>query len=74
MASVRGTLLAELRGPGSVVLDLTGLTSLSSSGLGLLLEAVRARVGEPAAEVLLPGRGPVRRLLDLTGLAGAHDG
>jgi anti-sigma B factor antagonist len=71
VAAVRDRLLAALRAPGAVVLDLTGLTALSSSGLGLLLEAARSRAGDRPADVRLPESGPVRRLLDLTGLADA---
>jgi anti-anti-sigma factor len=69
VAAVRRDLLAALAAPGPTILDLTGLTALSSSGLGLLLEAARSRADTPA-DVVLPSSGPVRRLLDLTGLAG----
>jgi anti-anti-sigma factor len=72
VSAVRGTLLAEVRAPATVVLDLTGLTALSSSGLGLLLEAVRSRGS--AVRVQLPESGPIRRLLDLTGMAAALGG
>ena len=68
--ALRPRLLALVAGAGPVVLDLTGLTSLSSSGLGLLLEAVQAP-GHGLREVLLPTDGPVRHLLDMTGLADA---
>ena len=68
--ALRARLLEQVSAPGSVVLDLTGLTSLSSSGLGLLLEATKERDGG-FREVLLPTDGPVRLLLDLTGLADA---
>jgi anti-anti-sigma factor len=68
--AVRTALLAALGGPEPVVLDLTGLAALSSSGLGLLLEVTLPRPGHPAPSALLPESGPVRRLLDMTGLAG----
>ena len=74
VAAVRRELLSAVAAPGSVVLDLRGLGSLSSSGLGLLLEAARARPDGTPADVLLPDGGPVRRLLDLTGLADALRG
>jgi anti-anti-sigma factor len=68
VAAVRADLLAALAVREPVALDLTGLSSLSSSGLGLLLEAARG-AGGPSTDVLLPDAGPVRRLLDMTGLA-----
>jgi anti-anti-sigma factor len=71
VAAVRGSLLAAVAAPGPMALDLRSLDSLSSSGLGLLLEAARARPADLPVEVLLPEAGPVRRLLDLTGLADA---
>ena len=64
-------LVEALAGPGPVVLELTGLTSLSSSGLGLLLEVTRAGPGRTAPRTVLPGSGPVRRLLDMTGVGAA---
>jgi anti-anti-sigma factor len=67
-AAVRDRLLAAVGVPGPLVLDLTGLGALSSSGLGLLLEAARVRPVDVPADVLLPEGGPARRLLDLTGL------
>jgi anti-anti-sigma factor len=70
VVALRTGLLEQMTVAGPVVLDLTGLTSLSSSGLGLLLEASRQR-GPGRREVLLPREGPVRRLLDVTGLADA---
>ena len=68
--AVRAALREALDGPEPVVLDLTGLAALSSSGLGLLLELTRPRPGRPVPSALLPENGPVRRLLDMTGLAG----
>jgi anti-anti-sigma factor len=71
VAAVRDDLLAALAAPEPAALDLTRLSSLSSSGLGLLLEAVHGNPAGRPAEVLLPRTGPVRRVLDLTGLADA---
>ncbi len=70
---VRPTLIAALAGRGPVVLDLTGLTSLSSSGLGLLLEVTRPGPGGDAPRAVLPESGPVRRLLDMTGVGAELD-
>ena len=67
-AAVRPALLDALTGPGPAVLDLTGLTSLSSSGLGLLLEVTRPGPGRVVPSTLVPDAGPVRRLLDMTGV------
>jgi anti-anti-sigma factor len=68
VAAVRDRLLAAVAEPGPLVLDLTRLGALSSSGLGLLLEAARVRPDDAPAGVLLPEGGTARRLLDLTGL------
>jgi anti-anti-sigma factor len=72
VVAVRDRLLAALS-PGAepVTLDLTGLGSLASSGLGLLLEAARRHEAGVRLEVLLPDGGPARRLLDMTGLTSA---
>jgi len=54
-------------GDGSIVVDLTGVTFIDSSGLRSLLSASR-RAGERSAKVVL--RSPsssVRRLLEITG-------
>jgi anti-anti-sigma factor len=69
--AVHAALFDELTGGRAVVLDLTRLGVLTSVGAGLLLEAVEAaEAAGVGLEVLLPGAGPVRRLLDLTGLSG----
>jgi anti-anti-sigma factor len=66
--AVRGALLAELTDHRGLILDLTRLDFLASVGVGLLLEVV-ARAQEPGVlEFLLPPGGPVRRVLDMTGL------
>jgi hypothetical protein len=68
VAAVRGPLLAALT-EGSAdggTLDLTAVTTLSSVGMGLLVEVVGAAAAP--YRVLLPPGGPARRALDLTGL------
>ncbi|MGY1737254.1 SpoIIE family protein phosphatase [Geodermatophilus sp. SYSU D00684] len=70
-SGIRELLLPHLTGHRPITLDLTRLGFVSSVGAGLLLE-VADRAG-PRGElaVLLPTTGPVRRMLDLTGLASA---
>jgi anti-anti-sigma factor len=69
VVAVRDRLLAALAPGGpAVTLDLGRLGALSSSGLGLLLEAARRRESGLDLAVLLPASGPARRLLDMTGL------
>jgi anti-anti-sigma factor len=71
VTALRDTLLAELEGADRLPLtvDLTGLGWLASVGIGLLLE-VADRAG-PDSEFLLPPPGPVRHVLDLTGVTAA---
>jgi anti-anti-sigma factor len=70
--AIRDELLTAVGGGEEPLrLDVRGLTALSSSGLGLLMEAARLREGGPPLDVLLPTTGPVRRLLDMTGLVAA---
>ena len=66
--AVREQLLGALAAAGPVVLDLRGLASVASSGLGLLLEATAQRGEGSPADLLLPETGTVRRALELTGL------
>src|SRR4051794_4109665 len=68
VAAVHGALLAELAGHRHVTLDLTGLGFVASVGAGLLLEAVEQARADGDLDVVLPGPGPARRLLELTGL------
>jgi len=71
VAAVRGAVLdGVLAADRPVVLDLSALGHLSSSGMGLLLEVVRTS-GEQARPVMvvLPPDGAARRALDLTGLS-----
>jgi anti-sigma B factor antagonist len=68
--SVRAALLEET-GEGKkhdVIVDLTGLEFLDSTGLGALIGAQR-RALENSAEVrLVVSEGPIARLLNITGL------
>lgn len=66
--AIRGALLAELADHKGVVVDLTGLDFLASVGLGLLLEAADRAHPPGVLEFQLPTGGPVRRVLELTGL------
>jgi anti-sigma B factor antagonist len=54
-------------GPDGVVVDLTGLRFMDSSGLGVLIGA-KKRVREPARFAVVANEGPVMRLLSITGL------
>jgi anti-sigma B factor antagonist len=62
---------AQARARGDIallVLDLSELTFMDSTGLHALLTA-RARLGDAGCRlVLVPGRGQVKRLLELTGV------
>ena len=50
-----------------VVLDLTSVTFMDSSGIGVLLDALRAGTGGHASPLCLAGAQPrVRRVLDIT--------
>jgi anti-anti-sigma factor len=68
VAAVRDALVAELTGRLPVTLDLTGLGFVASVGAGLLLQIVERARTTGDVDVVLPGPGPARRLLDLTGL------
>jgi anti-anti-sigma factor len=72
--AVHGPLLAELAGHRHVTLDLTGLGFVASVGAGLLLEAVEQARSDGDLDVVLPGTGPARRLLELTGLTAVLPG
>ncbi|QUH02817.1 STAS domain-containing protein [Saccharopolyspora erythraea] len=54
----------------AVVLDLSGVTYSSSSGLELLIHAQRRAEHRGIDLYVVPGTGPVRRLLGLTGMLG----
>jgi anti-anti-sigma factor len=66
----RMVVLAEHGRPRTLVLDLSGVVHLDSSGLRVLLEAARrARPEGRRLVVVAPPEGPVGRLLELTLLA-----
>jgi anti-sigma B factor antagonist len=66
--AVQSTLLSMiLPGGGAVVADLSGVTFLDSSGLGVLVQAHRTAV-ERDNQLLVVASPPVRKLLRLTGL------
>jgi anti-anti-sigma factor len=65
---IQSTLLSMiLPGGGVVVADLTGVTFLDSSGLGVLVQAHRTAV-ERDNRLIVVASPPVRKLLRLTGL------
>ncbi|MGY1633508.1 SpoIIE family protein phosphatase [Geodermatophilus sp. SYSU D01186] len=70
-SGIRELLLAQLTGHQPITLDLTRLGFVSSVGAGLLLEVSERAGPRSELDVLLPATGPVRRLLNLTGLASA---
>jgi anti-anti-sigma factor len=66
--AVQSTLLSMiLPGGGAVVADLSRVTFLDSSGLGVLVQAHRTAV-ERDNQLLVVASSPVRKLLRLTGL------
>jgi anti-sigma B factor antagonist len=62
--------LAEHGDARLLVLDLTALTFIDSTGVRALIEANRSCAGSGSRLVVLAGDGPVRRLLDLCELDG----
>jgi anti-sigma B factor antagonist len=66
--AVQSALLAMiLPGGGAMIIDLTGITFLDSSGLGVLVQAYRVATDRDT-RLLVVASGPVRKLLRLTGL------
>jgi anti-sigma B factor antagonist len=66
--AVQSTLLSMIMpGGGAVVVDLSGVTFLDSSGLGVLVQAHRTAV-ERSNQLVVVASPPVRKLLRLTGL------
>jgi PAS domain S-box-containing protein len=70
-AAVRERLLAALADPRPATVDLARLGYVTSVGAGLLLEVALRAAGHGDVDVVLPGGGPARHLLDLTGLTAA---
>jgi anti-sigma B factor antagonist len=70
--SLLSATVAEHGDAGLLVLDLTAVTFIDSTGVRLLIEADRACAGSRAGSrlVVLAGDGPVRRVLDLCELDG----
>lgn len=58
----------RVEGPGLLVVDLTQLEFLDSTGLGVLVKHHQHRRDAGSRLVLIEGGGQVRRLLELTGL------
>ena len=69
-ARLRSALNRQLVDEGQVhlVVDLTGLTFLDSSGLGTLVRAQRQARGLRGSFAVVCGEGPVLRVMSLTGL------
>jgi anti-sigma B factor antagonist len=63
-------LFAQLdNAPPALVLDLTKIEFMGSTGLAVLIEAYkRARQGGTRLGIVVPGRSPVRRTLEFSGL------
>lgn len=61
--------LERRNGSREVVIDLAGLTFMDSTGIHMLLEAKKCADREGfELSVSMPGDGPVRKVLELTGL------
>jgi anti-anti-sigma factor len=61
---------AALEGGSQLVLDLTGVSFIDSTGLRLVI-STRQRLTEDGELALVVADGPVTRLLEITGLDGA---
>ena len=66
-AGVTAVLTAAATGNPRIIIDLAALEYIDCCALGALVR-VRAQAGTPAVTCCSRPRGPVRRLLDLTGL------
>ena len=62
--------VAEHHGAGLLVLDLTAVTFIDSTGVRVLIQADRSCARSGSRLVVLAGDGPVRRLLELCKLDG----
>ena len=63
----RAELLAAVAGGGRVVVDLSGIAFMDSTGLGVIIDAAKkSRYGDLV--IRAPSR-PVRRLFDVSGVA-----
>ncbi|HEX8101247.1 MAG TPA: STAS domain-containing protein [Solirubrobacteraceae bacterium] len=70
IAEAREAVRRAQDGASTVVLDLRGLRFMDSSGLRVVLEAHRRAAAEAGRLLIAPGDGAVRRVLDLSGVAG----
>jgi anti-anti-sigma factor len=68
---LRSALRPLRRDARSTILDLRELTFMDSSGLRVLLQAGRQRTTGWDVSLLLPPEGPVRRLIDVSGVQDA---
>lgn len=68
--ALRDRLLEVVRTHRSVVLDLSGLGFLDSTGLGLLVSAVKRLHARKGSLVVTAPSPTVRRLLEVSGLVG----
>jgi anti-sigma B factor antagonist len=64
-------LLAELRAKRNVVVDLSELSFIDSSGIGLLIQAFRAAGDERAMHTVFTEGSQVDRVFELTGIGAA---
>lgn len=66
--AVRAALLEGADGKHELVVDLTGLEFLDSTGLGALIGAQRRALEQGGSVRLVINEGPIARLLNITGL------
>jgi anti-sigma B factor antagonist len=66
--SVRAALLEAGEGNADIVVDLTGLEFIDSTGLGALIGAHRRALEHHGRVRLVASDGPILRLLNITGL------
>jgi anti-anti-sigma factor len=64
-------LLGEVRAKRNVVVDLSDLSFIDSSGIGLLIQAFRATGGERAMHTVFTEGSQVDRVFELTGIGTA---
>lgn len=61
--------LGKLTGTEDIIVDLSELGFIDSSGIGLLVRANERAVAQKRRFALVNGQGQVRRLLELTGIS-----
>jgi anti-sigma B factor antagonist len=66
--ALRGALTALRRDGRSTILDLRRVTFMDSSGLRVLIEAGSQRAAGWGVSLVLPDDGPVRRVIELSGV------